>query len=217
VHALTLAEARRQAQSPGCPLLRGVEIENLRGFRRARLDLTRDLILLVGPNNSGKTSIFRLLDWLLNAADEDVLTGRRELSLSEQQLLIPARNTRGGARRITLRVEMRDGRRHARFFVKDGLARLRFRVRGGRMFINIRPPTRSEPLETEPDALYLLRELRNATYFRHVPASRDVASTRFGATLTTALEARLSERAIHQARAGAPGEYREVKHAIATL
>ncbi len=85
------------------------------------------------------------------------------------------------------------------------------------MFINVRPPTRSEPLETEPDALHLFRELRESTYFRHVPASRDVASARFGATLTTALEARLSERAIHQTRAGAPGEYREVKHALQTL
>jgi hypothetical protein len=217
MHRLTIAEARRQAQPLGHPFLRGVEIENLRGFRRARLDLSRDLILLVGPNNSGKTSIFRLLDWILNGADEDVLTGVHDLSAIEQQLLIPARNTRGGARRITMRVEIRDGRRHARFFVRDGFARLRFRVRNDRMFINVRPPTRSESLETEPDALYLFRELREATYYRHVPASRDVASAHFGATLTTALEARLSDRAVHQARAGAPGEYREVKHALETL
>lgn len=35
-----------------------VRIQNLRGFADARLDLTRDLTLLVGPNNAGKTSVY---------------------------------------------------------------------------------------------------------------------------------------------------------------
>jgi hypothetical protein len=65
--------------------------------------------------------------------------------------------------------------------------------------------------------MQLLSELRDALYFRHVPSSRDVTSRRFRETLTTALEARLSERAVHQTRAGAPGEYRQVRSALATL
>jgi predicted ATP-dependent endonuclease of OLD family len=214
---ITKAEARRLSQPLGKPHLVGFEIENLRGFRQATLDLTPDLMLLVGPNNSGKTSIFRLLDWLLNAASEPTLRGDLSLTDEEQQLLIPARNTRGGARRLVLRVKIRDGRRSARFFAKDGIARLRFRVRSDRIYANVRPPRRSETLDAEDDALELLRELRDATYFRHVPASRDVASERFGKTLTTALEARLSERAVHQARAGAPSEYRQLKQALASL
>jgi predicted ATP-dependent endonuclease of OLD family len=215
--SVSQAEVNRLLQPLGTPFLDGVEIENLRGFRRVSLSLADDLILLVGPNNSGKTSIFRILDWLLNGADEDVLGGTRELNAAEQQLLIPARNTRGGARRIVVRVRIRDGRRHARFYAENGIARLRFRVRNNRVLANVRPPTRSEPLDVEEAALQLLRELRESTYFRHVPASRDVASQRFRDTLTTALEARFSERAIHQARAGAPGEYREVKRALDSL
>ena len=65
------AEARRILAPIRRPFLVGFEVENLRGFRRAALDLSNDLTVLVGPNNSGKTSIFRLLDWLLNGASED--------------------------------------------------------------------------------------------------------------------------------------------------
>jgi predicted ATP-dependent endonuclease of OLD family len=217
LRSITAAQSRRLLQPLGQPFLVGLEIENLRGFRRARLDLSNDLIVLVGPNNSGKTSIFRMLDWLLNGADEATLAGDIPLTEHESQLLIPARNTRGGARRIVLRVWIRDGRRRARFFADDGFARLRFRVRGDRVYTNVRPPSRSELLDSEEDALELLRELRASTYYRHVPASRDVASQRFRDTLSTALEARLSERAVHQARAGAPGEYRDVRRALSTL
>jgi predicted ATPase len=218
MHAkLTKAEARRLSQPLGKPHLLGFEIENLRGFRRATLDLAPDLLLLVGPNNSGKTSIFRLLDWLLNAASEATLRGDTPLTDEEQQLLIPARKTGGGARRLVLNVRLRDGRRHERFFARNGLARLRFRVRSDRIYANVRPPRRSETLDSEDSALQLLRELREATYFRHVPASRDVASERFGETLRTALEARLSERAVHQVLGGAPTEYRQLKQALASL
>ena len=217
MRALTQAQARRLVQPIGRPFLVGLEIDNLRGFRRAALDLSRDSVLLVGPNNAGKTSIFRLLDWLLNEAREETLRGDVPLTENEKQLLIPARNTRRGARRIVLRIWLRDGRRHARFFAEDGIARLRFRLRNDRIYANVRPPGRSEPLDSELTAIELLRELRQSTYFRHVPASRDVGSERFRQTLITALEARLSERAVHQTRSGAPGEYREVRRALTAL
>jgi energy-coupling factor transporter ATP-binding protein EcfA2 len=195
----------------------GLEVENLRGFRRTALDLTRGVTILVGPNNSGKTSLLRLTDWALNSADTDVLLGQRDLTTDEESLLIPARNTRGGARRLVLQVRIPDGRRHHRFFAEKGISRLRFRVRGQRIYLNIRPPTRSEPLGTEPDALALLRELRDRTHFQLIPASRDAASVRFAETLTKAMAAKLRERAVHQVAAGAPGEYRQVSAALTQL
>jgi hypothetical protein len=197
--------------------LAGVEVENLRGFRRTGLDLTRDVTILVGPNNSGKTSLLRLTDWALNSADPELLAGERDLSPEEEALLIPARDTRGGARRLTLRVRISDGRRHQRFFADAGVSRLRFRVRGQRIYLNIRPPTRSEPLGAEADALELLRELRARTSFRLIPASRDAASDRFAQTLMEAMAAKLRERAVHQVVGGAPGEYRQVSAALTQL
>jgi hypothetical protein len=195
----------------------GVEVENLRGFRRTALDLTRGVTILVGPNNSGKTSLLRLTDWALNTADPALLLGTRDLSAEEEALLIPARNTRGGARRLVLKVSIPDGRRHHRFFAQAGVSRLRFRIRGQRIFLNVRPPQKSEPLDAEPDALELLRELREGTNFLLIPASRDAASDRFTQTLTEAMAAKLRERAVHQAASGAPGEYRQVSAALAQI
>jgi AAA domain, putative AbiEii toxin, Type IV TA system/Overcoming lysogenization defect protein-like, TOPRIM domain len=194
-----------------------VLVENLRGFRRTGLDLTRDVTILVGPNNSGKTSLLRLTDWALNSADSELLTGGRDLTAEEEALLIPARDTRGGARRLVLQVLIPDGRRHQRFFAEGAVSSLRFRVRGQRIYLNIRPPSRSEPLDAEPDALELLDELRARTRFQLIPASRDAASDRFAETLTEAMAAKLREKAVHQVAGGAPGEYRQVSAALTQL
>jgi hypothetical protein len=195
----------------------GIEVENLRGYQRASMALTRPITVLVGPNNAGKTSLLRLADWALNDADEALLSGSRALSSDEEHLLIPARNTRGGARRLVLHVRVWDGRRHQRFNASSGIARLRFRVRDSRVYLNIRDPTRSEPLTAEENAIVLLRELRSRTEFRLIPSSRDASSQQFQETLTLALRAKLSERAVHQVRGGAPGEYREVNNALTTM
>jgi hypothetical protein len=85
------------------------------------------------------------------------------------------------------------------------------------MYVNVRTPTRSEPLGHEDDALALLEELRSATHFKLIPAFRDARSSRFKETLIQALEAKLRERAVHQAQGGAPGEYRQVSRALGTI
>lgn len=195
----------------------GVSIENLRGFRSAYLDLRRDVTILVGPNNAGKTSLLRLLEWALNDADEELLRGGRDLADPEVGLLIPARNTRGGARRLTLSVRILDGRRHERFHADGGIARIRFRVRNDRVFLNVRRPQRSEALDYEENALVLLNELRERTFYKFIPSSRDASSDRFQKTLVNALEGKLRERAVHRSQAGAPGEYRQISEALETL
>lgn len=77
--------------SPACSL-RALTIEHLRGFDRAILPLARENLLLVGPNNSGKTSLLRLLNWVLAEADQDLVEGNRILTEAERALLLPARD-----------------------------------------------------------------------------------------------------------------------------
>ncbi len=78
------------ADDPGLQVeLLAIEVSNLRGFSEARLALREGVVLLVGPNNTGKTSILRLLDWVLNRADESVLLGHRQISSEEYDLLGP--------------------------------------------------------------------------------------------------------------------------------
>ena len=197
-----------------------VEIENLRGFRKSRLDIQRDLTVLVGPNNSGKTSLLKLLDWIFNRAHEEALMGNRPLNQDELRLLWPARNTRNAARRLTLGVRVLDGRRWKRFECIDGVARLRVGLTlpqgEPRVRINVGPPHQNETTD-EDRALPLLRELRQDVSFNLIPAARDASSETFRSTLREALKARLEERALHAKPSGAPAEYRAVKAALDEL
>jgi energy-coupling factor transporter ATP-binding protein EcfA2 len=205
--------------SDGIKLL-GLDIENLRGFRRASLNLERQVTLLVGPNNSGKTSLLLLLDWLFNRADIDVLSGNSSPTAEDCALLVPARQTRNQARRLQLRVRVVDGRRHTRFRCVAGVATLRVGLRmspSPALRLNLGPPRRTEGNQSDEEAAYLLKELRRKFSFRLVPASRDAASERFEATLRAALTARLAERAVHQQQGGAPSEYRAVNTALGQL
>src|SRR5690348_3999735 len=95
--------------------LTAIEVANLRGFKTATLPIRPGLTLLVGPNNSGKTSILRLLDWALNHAAEATMLGEVPLTEEELRLLLPARETRNAARRLVLYVRVLDGRRRRRF------------------------------------------------------------------------------------------------------
>jgi ABC-type cobalamin/Fe3+-siderophores transport system ATPase subunit len=194
--------------------LTGVQVANLRGFKDATLPLLDGLTLLVGPNNSGKTSVLRLLDWALNHADEAVLLGNLPLSADELRLLMPARETRNAARRLILSIRVVDGRRRTRFQCDGDIAYLRIGLTmPGVLRLNIGPPRRNE-VSDHGVALDLLRELRDEVVFSLVPASRDARSTSFRTTFRDAVLAKLEERATHAGRAGAPAEYRTVKRAL---
>lgn len=194
--------------------LHSLTVENLRGYTRAEFPLDRRLVLLVGKNNSGKTSILKLLAWLINGLDLDAAERGDPLRNGDLDFLLPARETRNRARRLSLCVQIEDARRHRRFQCEDGRCTLRVDVRmkpHPMAVLKLSPPSRHDVTTTEPNAAELLRELRTAITLVHVPSFRDVGSARFLETLTDAFRARLSERALHARRAGAPAEYRTIK------
>jgi hypothetical protein len=197
--------------------LDALRIQNLRGFENAFVAFDANPILFVGPNNAGKTGIVRLLDWILNAADDALLLGERALSEEENTLLIPARSTKGRARRMTLYIDVPDRRRHRRFKAKEGVATLRVRVSRNRVSVNLGPPRRSEGTQSASAAVSLLRELRQGIDFILIPAERVTTSNEFAAYLSRAIEGRLRARAVHRERGGAPAEYRTVSHALSDI
>jgi hypothetical protein len=87
------------------PTLLSVEIENLNAFGHTSLALDRDRTVIVGPNNSGKTALLTLVDWLLNRATDDELRGGG-LRPESQEVLLPARETRNQARRLSIYVRV---------------------------------------------------------------------------------------------------------------
>jgi hypothetical protein len=194
--------------------LRSVQLSNLRGFRDATLPVSDGLTLLVGANNSGKTSILRILNWILNEAGESTLMSETQLTEDELRLLLPARETRNAARRLVLGIRVLDGRRRSRFQCVGDTAHLRVSFTlPGNARLNIGPPRRGETADRD-DALPLLTELRGEVSFSLVPASRDAQSRSFTAAFRGAVFEKLHERAVHSGRAGAPAEYRKVKRAL---
>ncbi len=192
-----------------------MEAENIRGHTHARLDLSSDRILLVGRNNSGKTSALLLLNWLFNLCKRDVLEGKENPSSTDLDILLPARNTRNKARRLTLHVRITDGRRRRRFKCnKQGIALIRIGIRSThrvQIIAKLGKPKKGETTQSDGAAINLLDEVRKKFRFEHVPSFRDAASPRFQQTLFDAFRKRLSEKALHDQQAGAPTEYRQIR------
>jgi len=118
--------------------IREIHIENVRGFRNTKFDLERKNVIFVGPNNTGKTSILILLDWLFNEISDGYLTEGSPMPQTWYSILLPARETRNQARRITLRIEIEDGRKRRKYVHENGedYIQLRFNIR-------LSPPTSS--------------------------------------------------------------------------
>lgn len=194
----------------------GLGVENVRGFTNAYLPLASDLIVLVGPNNSGKSSLLRMLQWIFTV-DDLALRGERPLSEDEQGLLFPARSTGNRARRLVLYVWISD-RRYRRFRSdQDGIATLRFRLRRNRIFLNIGEAQRGERDRHDASALELLGLVRKKFPMKLVSATRTATSQNFEQMLGKVILQRLEERAIHRSRGGAPSEYRTIKRAAGEI
>ena len=152
-------------------------IDNLRGFRNCSIVFPDGPIYLVGPNNSGKTSLLKIFDFVLNW---DLNSEFRKVSHEALQLLLPARATRNEARRITLWIRVLDGRRHTNLKCdKSGLTQLRLslRVSPPSLRANLGPAVRSET--HSPPAQQLIEEFQKSTGFVHISAGRSASSPVF--------------------------------------
>lgn len=197
-----------------------VTADNLRGYTSTTLPLDRTTTLIVGQNNSGKTSVLRLLDWLMNTVDLSSLKPTWMLPGGEQRFLFPARRTRHQARRLTLRLRVDDGRSHRRFGCVNGVATLRLNLRltpDPHAYLALGAARRGEQSITDDAALDLLARLRDELALIYVPSFRDANSSRFQQTLTGTLARRVTRRAVHQSQGGAPSEYREVRKSLNQL
>lgn len=200
--------------------LKSIRVDNLRGYSDATLNVESQTTLIVGSNNSGKTSILRLLDWLLNGMDDTLLTGNVTIPKEVLEFLLPATDTHKRARRLTLGVGVADGRSHRRYSCVEGLALLRLNLRishPARLYLALGNPKRSESAKSSDMAIELLNKIRETIHLIYVPSFRDAASPRFQDTILKSFKERLAERAIHSYQGGARLESRKVKKALEDL
>lgn len=190
-----------------------LRIQNLRGFDDATLLLESPTLFLVGPNNAGKTSLLKLLDVVFNRdLDRDFVKVSDELL----EVLLPARDTRNRARRLTVGVRVEDGRRHKSLQCRDGIAELRLSltVSDRRLRANLGPPVRGEAHDSK--AAGLLSELREAMAYVHIPAGRSVDSGGFSESLAEAMTESLLAT-VRQPGKGATREERAAKRLVGQL
>lgn len=198
--------------------LKGISIANLRGFENTSLELGDQLTLLVGPNNSGKTSVLRLLNWFFNEAEKATLIGHVPLNQSEMELVLPARTSGKRARRMTLKIEIADGRTRRRYPTTDDLVELRMTVTAsGDVRLNAGPPRRPEEEGNEELAESLFDTVRESIAFTLIPAARDASSDTFRKVLRAAAVAKLEDRALRTRRGRAPAESKEISEAVAKI
>ena len=196
--------------------LESIRVENVGGFVTAEFDLSESRVL-VGENNSGKTSLLRILDWVFNGADEQLFRQRRALSEGEQKLLVPARMTRNKARRVFLRVHLTDGRVARGYHGRNGVAELRIQFRQSSTYAKLTAPTKGEAATSEPKALQLLLQLQRAYCAMYVPAARDSQSRLFKESLESAIASHLGKVLITQGRGRVPKQVATFKRVAGQL
>lgn len=192
--------------------LDSVRLENVGGFRTTEFP-TKTHRLLVGENNSGKTSILRVLNWIFNELDSDLLYGRRPLSAAEASLLVPARETRNSARRIFLRIPITDRRSWSRLNVTNGFAEVRVQFRSDRVFAKVFSPTRGEGVASDSAAVEMVQKLQKSYCVEYVNASRDGSSSFFEDGMLSALKSRFAEDFINRG----PGRGKTLTQQIRTI
>lgn len=192
-------------------------VENLRGFKKVWLDTAQRARFLVGPNNAGKTSLLRILDWTMNDADAALLSGARGLTDTEARLLLPATETAGRARRITMLVRISDLRVARGFKAKAGLVELRLKVSQRQVSAHLGPPRRGESSSSDPKAIDLLELMRKSEQWLYVPNVRDTRGGAFRDQLRSVVLERLKSSML-PATTGRPAErVRHVRNALDSL
>lgn len=193
------------------------EIENLKGYEYARFEFNNKRQLIVGKNNSGKTSLFKIIDWALNLTPSK--EGTYEPSTEEKNLLVPARATRNRARRLTLRFhqtteDILDSP------VKSPEIILRFNLRvtpTDFLYIALGNPTKGESPLTQRDATTALSFVRERFSYHYIPSFRDGGSDRFKASVSALLRSKLSQDLLSRKPGAKPTDKRKIEETILAI
>lgn len=156
--------------------LKEIQIENIRGFSYTTFNLESKDVVFVGPNNSGKTSILLLLNWFFNELTTEYLHSGLDMPTEWKSILLPARETRNRARRITLKVDISDGRKRRKYPYSNGddfvVLRLSTRMTSPKVVARIGYPLQSEPFESDHTAIDLIEELQDKFAYKYISPFR---------------------------------------------
>lgn len=162
--------------------IESIVVENLRGYGHTELAL-RNLTVLVGENNEGKSSLLKMLEHFMEMKPE-FWKGDRALSEEHREFWTPANDARHKARRFTANIKFSDGR-SARSFGADSRTALPLRLAvdsSGYCRLNIGAPKKSETHDEK--AVELMRQLQERVQLVLLPPVRDAKSSTFAQKVT---------------------------------
>lgn len=195
--------------------IESIAAENLRGFEQTKLAL-RNLTVLVGENNEGKSSLLKMLENLMQIKSE---FWEGDLALSEEdfEFWYPANDARHKARRFTVNVKFLDGRIARGFGTKkNSVLPLRLAVDStGSCRLNLGVPKKNEVHDKK--AAELLNQLQGQVDLFLLPPVRDAKSSTFAQKVTHGVKQQLELKMRHSKQAGAPKEYRLAKEVISKI
>ena len=176
--------------------IKSFEFAYIKAFKSLRFDLDKTAVL-IGQNDHGKSSILKTIDIVLNQLNEETLTlGALHPDLAE--VLLPIFPVNAKARRITITYE------------KGGKEKqLHITVRTDLTFTVLEDVERNA--KTTPDAIEVLKKLREHNKFALIPALRDASSPRFQELFSRMLREHGLSKMIPQKAGGTPKEYRKLK------
>lgn len=195
--------------------IESIAVENLRGYSYTELAL-KNLTVLVGENNEGKSSLLKMLEHFMEMKPE-LWEGDRALSEEDRDFWTPANDTRHKARRFIAYLKFADGRMARRFGANKSKAfPLRLAIdSSGYCRLNIGPPKRGESHDIK--AVELMRRLGEHVRLVFLPPIRDAKSSTFTKKVTHKVKQNLETKMGHSKQAGAPQEYRLAKEVISKI
>lgn len=176
--------------------IKSFEFAYIKAFKSLRFDLAKTAVL-IGQNDHGKSSILKVIDIVLNQLDEAALErGALHPDLAER--LLPIFPVNAKARRVTVT-----------YSTKGKDMQLHITVRADLTFTVLETVERNA--KTTPEAIAVLKKLREHNRFVLIPALRDATSPRFQELFSRMLRVHGLAKIIPDKAGGTPKEYRTLK------
>ncbi|MBA7647382.1 hypothetical protein ES703_55154 [subsurface metagenome] len=186
------------------------QFENIRNFARLSIEMKNPLIF-VGPNDQGKSSILKILNFVFNEIPDDAIECRSIISDDLYKQLNPQRDIGHQSRKIIFDIEIKDGRTRKKFggHLNEKCARLIITLSPQKTLrLNIIKPKRGH---SEDKAIELFKILKEHTCFLLIPAVRGTSLSIFSETIEKLTSQRIRRIFSIGRRGGKPKIYRETK------
>ncbi|NTV28727.1 MAG: AAA family ATPase [Candidatus Omnitrophica bacterium] len=193
--------------------LKGVSFQDVRCFHGEVKIAFKNPTIFVGANDTGKSSIFKILDIFFNHIE---VKGKEEISLSKESIdyLMPKYcERRHSSRRVIVEVGASD-RRLLRgcSLKKTGTAFIILTItqKGTKLEIN----RSHRGVKSDRLAVSLYKKLKEGVRFAHIPSLRDVSSDVFKKNLSELFKSKILEQINPSQAGGTTAEYRNTKSFI---